>query len=198
MKQKGWKLLECVGEVIVVDEVSLIKVGPARVKIRAKNISKVKGFLEILIEGTGDHIKFIPELSKKKHPDTEPQSQNKNQEGGGGYKDEDEMTMTCMILMMTQPKRYKSMQRRQALVLSRGQGQSGDKHKPKQVGEEGGYEGEQNMRLEEEKQECPISIFNPSTRVLLRMTNEISHDMDMGDGIVTTQEDIGRGQQWVD
>lgn len=69
---------------------SLIKVGPARVKIRARDISKIKGFLEIFVEGVDHCIKFDHELPKKKAPAENPQTQNKNQEEGEGYDDEEE------------------------------------------------------------------------------------------------------------
>jgi hypothetical protein len=42
------------GEVMVVDEVSLIKVGPIRVKVRAQEMAKIHGY----------DAKFVPELPK--------------------------------------------------------------------------------------------------------------------------------------
>jgi hypothetical protein len=44
-------IAELAGEVVVADEVSLIKVGPIRVKIRERDIEKVRGFVEVFIEG---------------------------------------------------------------------------------------------------------------------------------------------------
>lgn len=38
-------IVELVGEVLVVDEVSLIMVGPIWVKIRARDIAKINGFM---------------------------------------------------------------------------------------------------------------------------------------------------------
>ena len=38
-------IAELAGEVIVVDEVSLIKEGPVRVKLLARDISKLRGFI---------------------------------------------------------------------------------------------------------------------------------------------------------
>jgi hypothetical protein len=57
---------ELVGEVVVVDEVSLIKVGPVRAKIRARDIDMIRGFVEISTKGEGFDIKFVPEATKKK------------------------------------------------------------------------------------------------------------------------------------
>jgi hypothetical protein len=111
-------IAERAGEVIVVDEVSLIKIGPARVKIRARDISKVKGFLEIFIEGIGHYIRFIPELPKKKTPDLDLPAKNKNQEGEGVLRMK--MMMICMILMMTLPKNHKALRGIQALMVGKG------------------------------------------------------------------------------
>lgn len=52
---------ELAGEVIVVDELSLIKEEPIRVKIQAREIDKIRGFVEVFIEGIGYEIKFVPE-----------------------------------------------------------------------------------------------------------------------------------------
>jgi len=58
-------IAELAGEVIVVDEVSLIKEGPVRVKVLARDISKLRGFIEVFILGVGYEIKFTPEDQKK-------------------------------------------------------------------------------------------------------------------------------------
>lgn len=58
-------IAERASEVMVVDEESLIKVGPIRVKIRAREITKIHGYLEFFVEGVGYDAKFVPELPKK-------------------------------------------------------------------------------------------------------------------------------------
>ncbi|CAO1939552.1 unnamed protein product [Urochloa humidicola] len=57
-------IAELAGEVVAVDEVSLIKEGPARVKLRARNINNIRGIIEVFIDGVGYDFKFIPEQSK--------------------------------------------------------------------------------------------------------------------------------------
>jgi hypothetical protein len=59
-------IAEKAGEVIAVDEVSLIKVGPVGAKIRSRDLTKIQGYLEIFINGEGTDIKFVPELGKRK------------------------------------------------------------------------------------------------------------------------------------
>ncbi|KAG2644016.1 hypothetical protein PVAP13_2KG399300 [Panicum virgatum] len=63
-------IAELAGEVMGVDEVSLIKAGPIRVKLRVRELARVKGHIEIFIEGVGYEIKFLPEQVKSKK--TEP------------------------------------------------------------------------------------------------------------------------------
>jgi hypothetical protein len=46
-------IAERAGEVIVVDKVSLIRDGPVRVKLRGREIDKIKGLLEIFFDGEG-------------------------------------------------------------------------------------------------------------------------------------------------
>jgi ribosomal protein L18E len=52
------------GEVLAVDELSLIKEGPVRVKLRGRDISKIRVFLEVFVEKYGFDIKFVPESNK--------------------------------------------------------------------------------------------------------------------------------------
>ena len=59
-------IAELAGEVVVVDEVSLIKDGPLRVKLRVRELAKIKGYVEIFIEGVGYEIKFLPEKNQDK------------------------------------------------------------------------------------------------------------------------------------
>ena len=76
--QEGWVLLsnvptpaktveavtlitQLLGEVVVVDELSLIKEGPIGVKLRARDILKLRGFVEFFVEGVGYEVKVTPE-----------------------------------------------------------------------------------------------------------------------------------------
>lgn len=59
---------ELAGEVVTVDELSVIKEEPVRIKLQAREIDKVKGYAEIFIEGVGYEIRFAPEkLAKPQH-----------------------------------------------------------------------------------------------------------------------------------
>lgn len=57
---------ELAGEVLVVDELSLIRDGPVRVKIKARNIAQVRGDVEIIIDREGYPFKFVPELPQRR------------------------------------------------------------------------------------------------------------------------------------
>ncbi|KAG2568785.1 hypothetical protein PVAP13_7NG400750 [Panicum virgatum] len=56
-------IAELAGEVLVVDEVSLIKEGPVRVKLRARDLSALRDYKEISIADIGYEIKFVAEKS---------------------------------------------------------------------------------------------------------------------------------------
>ena len=83
-------IAQLAGEVIVVDEVSLIKEGLVRVKLRARAISKLKGFVEFFVEGTGYEVKFTPENSiQKRGPGkSPPPPRNPNDESQGDEDDD--------------------------------------------------------------------------------------------------------------
>lgn len=79
---------ELAGNVIIVDELSLIKEEPIRVKIQARDIDKVRGLVEIFIDGVGYDIKFIPEKTKPQ-PSKPPPLPPRPDDGDSDEDDED-------------------------------------------------------------------------------------------------------------
>jgi hypothetical protein len=140
------------------------------------------GLLEIFIEGIGHYIRFIPELPKKKAIDLDPSAKNKNQEGGGGFEDEDDDDLTKKSQGTAGDASPDGEQRKS--------GQSGSKHKTRRPGDEEGREEEHNKGSGDGGQVCPIASFNPFTRELVRMDKEISYELELGEGVVTTQDDL--------
>ncbi|CAL5013854.1 unnamed protein product [Urochloa decumbens] len=65
-------IAELAGEVIAVDEVSLIKEDPVRVKLQAREIAKIRGFVEIFVAGVGYEVKFAPENTGKTNQSVPP------------------------------------------------------------------------------------------------------------------------------
>ncbi|CAN6166580.1 unnamed protein product [Urochloa humidicola] len=63
---------ELAGDVVAVDEVSIIKEGPVRVKMQAREVSKLRGYIQIFIEGIGYDIKFVPEAGQSSSGPTPP------------------------------------------------------------------------------------------------------------------------------
>ncbi|RLN07239.1 hypothetical protein C2845_PM11G16880 [Panicum miliaceum] len=59
-------IAELAGDVVAVDEVSLIREGPVRVKMNVRNLSSLRGFIEIFIGRTGYDIRFLAEDFKDK------------------------------------------------------------------------------------------------------------------------------------
>ena len=83
-------IAELAGEVMVVDEVSLIKDGPVRVKLRAREIASIKGFLEIFIEGVGFEIKVLPETKDKVVQPKDPSPPPKNPDDRDSSEEDDD------------------------------------------------------------------------------------------------------------
>jgi hypothetical protein len=61
-------IAELAGEVIAVDEITLIRDEPIRVKIRARDLSKINGSIEHFVEGVGFFAKFSLEIRPHKRP----------------------------------------------------------------------------------------------------------------------------------
>ncbi|CAL5084352.1 unnamed protein product [Urochloa decumbens] len=60
--EEGVKAIaELAGEFEVVDELSLIRDGPVRVKISGRNINSLRGFVEIFVGKVGQEVKFVAE-----------------------------------------------------------------------------------------------------------------------------------------
>lgn len=79
------------GDVVCVDELSLIKEDPVRVKINARNIAKIRGFVQIFIGKDGHEIRFTPEelVPKKTDPKDQPPKKpdDESDEEAESYKD---------------------------------------------------------------------------------------------------------------
>jgi hypothetical protein len=77
-------MAELAGEVLAVHEVTLIRSGPIRVNIRARELNKLNGFLEFFFKGEGREVKFLPErqppkptvVNKHPPPDKKPDDDN--------------------------------------------------------------------------------------------------------------------------
>ncbi|CAO2142823.1 unnamed protein product [Urochloa humidicola] len=54
-------IAELAGRVVVIDELSLIREGPVRVKISGRNINSLRGCIEIFVDNIGHEIKFVAE-----------------------------------------------------------------------------------------------------------------------------------------
>jgi hypothetical protein len=67
------QIAELAGEVVVVDELSLIRDGPMRVKLNGREIHKLRGYIEVFFGKIGRELRFVAEggsrgLSRGDHP----------------------------------------------------------------------------------------------------------------------------------
>ena len=73
---------------MVVDEVSLIKDGPIRVKVMAREISKLRGFVEFFITGVGYEVKVTPESNGTRNVPPPPPPNKPDDDTQGGEDDD--------------------------------------------------------------------------------------------------------------
>jgi hypothetical protein len=180
-------IAELVGEVVVVDEVSLIKVGPVRAKIRARDIDNIRGFVEIFIEGEGFDIKFVPEATKKKIPKEATQVQEqKPDEGGYGGDDEDDLydfdddpTKKMQGSRGGEsPKKQNEKTNERCDGRQRGRGEDmGDKKEGKDT-----QKGEGDTML-------PLAVYDPIGRTFLELDTGNTDGVGTEEEVLTTQED---------
>ena len=55
------QIAELAGEVVVVDELSLIRDGPVRVKLNGREIHKLRGYIEVFFGKIGRELRFVAE-----------------------------------------------------------------------------------------------------------------------------------------
>ncbi|CAN6346818.1 unnamed protein product [Urochloa humidicola] len=83
---------ELAGKVVVVDELSVIKEGSVRVKLKARDIEKLRGYIEIFVDGVGYEIKFTPEMAKEKaYPKFDPPGPPSHQDDADGDDEADDL-----------------------------------------------------------------------------------------------------------
>lgn len=86
------KIVSLVAEPIKVDEFSLVRDEPVRVRVNCRDPAKLKGFMEIFFNGIGYEIKFIAEShsgrNQNKGDDPHGKGNPNDKQGGGGGKDQ--------------------------------------------------------------------------------------------------------------
>ncbi|TVU23471.1 hypothetical protein EJB05_25840, partial [Eragrostis curvula] len=80
------------GEPLVVDELSLVRAGPVRVKMNCRDPSKLRGFVEIFFNSVGHEVRFLSEdyKSKSNHPPPPPSNKDYMEEDDDEADDLDE------------------------------------------------------------------------------------------------------------
>ncbi|KAG2547335.1 hypothetical protein PVAP13_9KG079820, partial [Panicum virgatum] len=84
------QIAELAGEVVMIDELSLIRDGPVMVKINGRNIHKINGFVEVFFGKAGHEIKFVAEGGNKGQSPPDPPQPKKPYEGSDGEGEDSE------------------------------------------------------------------------------------------------------------
>jgi hypothetical protein len=83
------KVASLAGDPILVDELSLIKTGPVRVKINCTNLTTLRGFVRIFFNMIGYQIRFVFEKYKEKNSTPPPPPPNSRFDEDGEEREED-------------------------------------------------------------------------------------------------------------
>ncbi|PWZ15898.1 hypothetical protein Zm00014a_019861 [Zea mays] len=138
-----------VGKPLVVDELSIIKEGPVRVKVDCRDPSRIKGFIEVFFNKVGYELKVVAEGARTRSPYSLGPSGSGNQED----KDQDEDR--------NKPERNDEKRggkfERKGKELEKNQ-ESGFGESQEDMEEDAGEEG----TLQEICDEIPIAAFHPT------------------------------------
>jgi len=177
-------IAELAGEVMVVDEVFLIKDGPVRVKLRAREIASIKGFLEIFIEGVGFEIKVLPETKDKVVRPKDPSPPPKNPDDRDSSEEDDDAD--DLSDFESKVNRAMGEPPAQSGTKAPATGKSAaTKQRPLQGGEPGDELPEKRAaELQEHEQVLeimPLDIYDPTAKVLdhsLGIYGQLSQESD--------------------
>ena len=162
---------------MVVDEVSLIKDGPIRVKVMAREISKLQGFVEFFIAGVGYEVKVTPESSFPKKFAANPPPPPKKPDDDYQEDEEDDLYDTDDEL----PQRSAKQGNHQSAKNSGMEGREGSTGKHHTILDQEAVEssleagGGSDLVADHPKSAStaldalPIAIFDPSTELLLQL-----------------------------
>jgi hypothetical protein len=84
------KVASLAGDPILVDELSLIKTGPVRVKMHCRDPATLRGFVKIFFNRVGYDIRFIFEKYKDKTPSPPDRKDDLGEDGDEDGEDPDE------------------------------------------------------------------------------------------------------------
>jgi hypothetical protein len=89
-KEVVMKVAMLVGEPVVVDELSLIKIGPVRVKINCKDPYRLRGFVKFFFNNLGYAICFVSEKFKdnSSRPPSPPSKREDDDDEGRGRRNQ--------------------------------------------------------------------------------------------------------------
>ncbi|TVU14073.1 hypothetical protein EJB05_37519, partial [Eragrostis curvula] len=156
-------IAELIGEVVVIDELTLIRSGPVRVKLNCRDVSNLRGFIEVFIEKVGYEIRVVAEdfkeraSGKNKPDDDKPDESDDDKHNDDEADDLDEAHW-----------KQKKEQQKGKFSNNNNSSTSGTSHQ-RQKDEE---EHDQKTPVEEESNLCtPIATYDPTAEIL-RVNNQ--------------------------
>ncbi|CAO2190424.1 unnamed protein product [Urochloa humidicola] len=181
-------IAELAGDVLAVDELSLIREGPVRVRMQAREIEKLRGYIEVFIDGVGREIKFVPEREHgKAAAGNQPPPPKKPEDNLDEGDDDDDLLSEDEA-----PKRTKGSTNK---GMKGGQGYQGSTSGGKQVSnkpQEQSYTSSHNSMggVETGHDPKPISVFDPAVGQIMNM-----EEFYKGRGTEKVSMNVGQGME---
>ncbi|CAN6292349.1 unnamed protein product [Urochloa humidicola] len=160
-------IAELAGEVLAVDELSLIKEGPARVKMQAREIEKLRGYLEISINGVGYDIKFTPERPSGRAQSSKPQPPPPKRPADDHSDEEDDED-----LLDSDEERARKSNKSRGRDSSDSKQRKEGSHRGKQAAitnEQEEMQKNQSQLEEEVAEPRPIAVFDPTAGQIVNL-----------------------------
>ncbi|CAL4989033.1 unnamed protein product [Urochloa decumbens] len=180
-------IAELAGDVVVVDEMSLIREGPIRVKLKVRELTRVRGFVEIFIEGIGYEVRFVPEDVRSQQKRDPPRPPPKKPDDFSEDLEDDD------LLDSDEDRAPRKASGKRHTRSSEYQ-HKGEQSKSKQL-------DAMEAELETQKEgspaltdPSPIAVFDPSTGKMTKFT-ELQEDTCQDEDIPVSQVDDDNMQQ---
>ncbi|CAO2194224.1 unnamed protein product [Urochloa humidicola] len=160
-------IAELAGDVVAVDEVSIIKEEPVRVKMQAREVANLRGYIQIFIDGIGYDIRFVPEGRQSSAGNFPPPRKPDDDLTDGD--DEDLLDSENET-----PRKRKSGNRE----ISRTEQRGGSTPSNTQAKEQGTYKHELVPYLGDgckpPADPLPLAVYDPTTNKITKLMNENS------------------------
>ncbi|CAO2189408.1 unnamed protein product [Urochloa humidicola] len=153
---------ELAGVVEVIDELSIIRDGPVRVKITGRNINSLKGIVEVFFGKTGHEIKFIAETAGGGYQPT-PKNPPPRRPDEDETDEEDDNNKDGELEWEKMKRQYEKEKQQQSNNGKQGSSQGQHKQHSTWKGSEEPYQNKDSSRMDKEEGGNILETLDPET-----------------------------------